>query len=112
MLRPGRRCTVSTPSKERQQSLAPTDWIAVAIDPSWLAARQADGRRHSFVFAEDDSAKTVTLTRRDEAVVLAFDRPDADHVALSGTLEGKVVDIGCAGCETTRCPSFGAGSGG
>jgi hypothetical protein len=74
-------------------SLAPTDWTAVAIDPTWLAARQADGRRRSFVFAEDDSATTVTLTRRDEAAVLAFDRPDADHVTLSGTLEGKVVDV-------------------
>lgn len=64
----------------------------VAQNGAIIQVRMMDDSLRGFASHYDASAGTVTLTATSK-MILAYSRPDADHVVLTGTLENEPLEV-------------------
>jgi hypothetical protein len=73
------------------ESGAPPKWRKVAVDfQNGWTVRMTDDTTQFFQTDYDPAKSTVTLNKKD---TLGWTRPDADHLILSGKLEGSPATI-------------------
>jgi len=81
---------------ESYGSLAPvgTSWHRVVITEwSELAVERLDGEKAWFTLKDDPSASTASLSNETKEMMLKYIRPDADHLALDGEVDGVPMSL-------------------
>lgn len=85
-------------------------WRRVAVNRfGYCVIQRMDESRTFFQLADDSAQQTATLAAGTRKHVLAYRRPDSEHLLLTGTFEQEEISVGLRRIDASRLPLVSRG---